>query len=37
MKKVYEKPEVEFLEIEVDEPIMDLGLDYSEGWDEDFG
>ena len=37
MKMLYEKPEAELVEFLIHEPVMDVGLDYSEGWDEDFG
>ena len=37
MKALYEKPEVELLNFQINESVMDAGLDYSEGWDEDFG
>lgn len=37
MEKKYEKPKAELIEFLIDCPIMDVDMNYSEGWDEDFG
>ena len=37
MKKNYEKPEAKLVIFQVESPIMDVDVTYSEGFDEDFG
>lgn len=37
MKKNYEKPKAQLVIFQVNKAIMDVDMEYSEGFDEDFG